>query len=155
MSVRALCRIKLLPVTHLLVDTWMNVNCYCLYNFFNVYHLHSLLTIDLFVCSFFFYPVHPYFYPSKWWVDGSLHKAMVSALQSTAQQWLRGEGTCFSGSVSAAVKLHLLTSPVRSFCLQKLLFVGASPDLCQSQWCFDICWGRSYLQRLFRKNTCG
>ena len=79
----------------------MDVNCYCLLSQFTHFlmclmilkglqthmwhHLHSLSRHNWqYVCFFtplllpIFLPVHNSFYPSKWRVDGSLHKAMTS-----------------------------------------------------------------------------
>ena len=101
---RALCRITLLPVTHVLVNTWM-LTVKPVYKLLNVFYdlkwatnTHmtpftftltfkayitiSLVLEDFFFFSFMFYPsntflhVHIHFYPSKLRVDRSLHKAM-------------------------------------------------------------------------------
>ena len=94
---RALCRIELFPVTHVLVDTWM-LTVKPAYKLSNVtwnglqtymwHHLHSLLRHNwqylmfwnIFFCSFIFLPVHPYFYlstmtftrPNDRWTDLSI-----------------------------------------------------------------------------------
>ena len=77
---RALCRIKLLPVTHVLVDTWM-LTVKLIYKLSNVpdelkwatnthvtpftLTFKAELTISMvFLFCFIFLPVHPYFYPS-------------------------------------------------------------------------------------------
>ena len=93
---RALCRIKWLPVTHVLGDTWMLTaslqtfkcvwwpemdykhTCDTIFTHFqgitnNIYGFGSLFLL------LHFLPVHPYFYPSIFVftrLDGSLHKAM-------------------------------------------------------------------------------
>ena len=64
---------KLLPVTYVLVDTWMlTVNL--VYKLKNVskdlkcttktHVTISMVLEDLFLLLRFFYPIHPYFYPS-------------------------------------------------------------------------------------------
>ena len=103
---RALCRTKLLPVTHVLVDTSMltfklayqisnvsddlkwttNTRDYCVISFLR-HNWQYLWFWKIFFCSFICYPsttcppiflpIYNGFYPSKWWVDGSLHKTMV------------------------------------------------------------------------------
>ena len=76
---RALCRIKLLPVTHVLVDTWM-LTVKLVYELSsvsddlkwatNTHMTPFTLTFNIygfgrpFFCSLIFYPVHPYFCPS-------------------------------------------------------------------------------------------
>ena len=75
-------------VTHVLVDTWMlTLKCWS-----EMDYKHTCDTIfthfqgitnniygfgRLYFCPFIFLPVHSHFYPSKWRVDGSLHKAML------------------------------------------------------------------------------
>ena len=99
---RALCRIKLLPVTHVLVDTWMLTvqpvykllkgvwwpemdykhTCDTIFTHFqgitnNIYGFGRLfLLLHFFTRPPTFLPVHIRFYPSKWQVGGFLHKAM-------------------------------------------------------------------------------
>ena len=99
---RALCRIKLLPVTHVLVDTWM-LTVKPVYKLLNVSddlkwttnthdtiftHFQGIsnniygfgrrifLLLHFFTRPPIFLPVHIRFYPSKWRMDGFLHKAM-------------------------------------------------------------------------------
>ena len=109
-SIRDLCRIKLLPVTHVLVDTWMLTfkPVYTLSNVpddlkkatstnthmapftftFKAYLTISMFLEDLFL-AFIFLPVPPYFYPSMFVFtcpnDGwtVLHKAMADEVCNT------------------------------------------------------------------------
>ena len=109
---RALCRKKILPITHVLVDTWM-LTVKPVYKLLNVWwpemdymrhHFHSLSRLNwqylwfwktFFAPSFFypsttrppiFLPIHIHFYPSKWWVDGSLHKPNVACMCVTVRE---------------------------------------------------------------------
>ena len=74
---RALCRIELLPHT-----------CDTIYTHFqgitnNIYGFGSpFLLLHFFTCSPIFLHVHNGFYLSKWWVVGSLHKAMLLLLHN-------------------------------------------------------------------------
>ena len=102
MKYRALCWIKLLPVTHVLVDTWM-LTVKPVYKLLNVSddlkwttnthvtHFQGVtnnmygfgrpfLLLHFFTRPPIFLPVHIRFYLSKWRVDGSLHKAMMKNL---------------------------------------------------------------------------
>ena len=97
---RALCRIKLLPVTLVLVDTWM-LTVKPVYKLLNVSddlkwttNTHvtpfspffcSLICLPVHNPSTIFLPVHIRFYPSKWRVDGSLHEAMTHPLTTTVK----------------------------------------------------------------------
>ena len=69
-SHRDLCRTKLLPVTHVLVDTWM-LTLKPVYKHKNVDYKYTCDTITLLrhnwhlqVFLLHFFPVHPYLYPS-------------------------------------------------------------------------------------------
>ena len=98
---RALCKIQLLPVTHVLVNTWIwtskpvyklsNVvddlkwttnTCDTIYTHFQgiTNNIWFWKTCFLFLLLQFFttrppifLPVHIGFYPSRWWMAGSLH----------------------------------------------------------------------------------
>ena len=88
---RALCKITLLPVTHVLVNQFTNF-WMCLMTWNGLQLKKYKHTCDTIFTHFqgitnniygfgrpFFAPsvFYPYFYPSKWRVDGSLHKAIV------------------------------------------------------------------------------
>ena len=111
----ALCRIKLLPVTHVLVDTWL-LTVKLVYGFSSVpddlkwatnthmtpFHLHSLsrhnwqylwfwktffLLLHFLPCPPIFLPVNNGFYPHKWRVGGSLHKAVCCSKMFLMWEW--------------------------------------------------------------------